>query len=257
MDDEVVRQAPLFAALDEEAAKALLATMTRVEVPRGEAVFHEGDPGDRLYVIVEGKIKLGRASGDGRENLLGRPRAGRDVRRAVASSTPGRATPPGRRWPTPCSSGWAATTSTPWLTRAAGGGPAPAPGAGPPAAPHQRGAGRPRLLRRARPRRQGPARPLRALRAADGRRPARRARPDPGGAGAAGRGLARDGQQGARRLRLPRLAAARGPRRRPASTSTASASAPASALSAGRAGSRAGRARSARRRATRSRGTSA
>jgi CRP-like cAMP-binding protein len=41
-----------------------------VEVPRGEAIFHEGDPGDRLYVIVEGKIKLGRASGDGRENLL-------------------------------------------------------------------------------------------------------------------------------------------------------------------------------------------
>ena len=70
MDDEVVRQAPLFAALDDEAAKALQAMMTRVEVPRGEAVFHEGDPGDRLYVIVEGKIKLGRASGDGRENLL-------------------------------------------------------------------------------------------------------------------------------------------------------------------------------------------
>jgi CRP/FNR family transcriptional regulator, cyclic AMP receptor protein len=70
VDDEVVRQAPLFAALDDEAAQALLATMTRVEVPRGETVFHEGDPGDRLYVIVEGKIKLGRASGDGRENLL-------------------------------------------------------------------------------------------------------------------------------------------------------------------------------------------
>ena len=70
MDDEVVRQAPLFAALDDESAKALQAMMTRVEVPRGEAVFHEGDPGDRLYVIVEGKIKLGRASGDGRENLL-------------------------------------------------------------------------------------------------------------------------------------------------------------------------------------------
>ena len=38
--------------------------MTQVEVPRGETIFHEGDPGDRLYVIVEGKIKLGRASGD-------------------------------------------------------------------------------------------------------------------------------------------------------------------------------------------------
>src|SRR3954451_6224168 len=44
--------------------------MTRVEVTRGETIFHEGDQGDRLYVIVEGKIKLGRTSGDGRENLL-------------------------------------------------------------------------------------------------------------------------------------------------------------------------------------------
>ena len=70
MDDDVVRQAPLFAALDDEAAQALRSTMTRVEVARGDAIFHEGDPGDRLYVIVEGKIKLGRASGDGRENLL-------------------------------------------------------------------------------------------------------------------------------------------------------------------------------------------
>ena len=70
MDDDVVRQAPLFAALDDEAAAALRATMVQTEVPRGQVLFHEGDPGDRLYVIVEGKVKLGRASGDGRENLL-------------------------------------------------------------------------------------------------------------------------------------------------------------------------------------------
>jgi CRP/FNR family transcriptional regulator, cyclic AMP receptor protein len=70
VDDDVVRQAPLFAALDDEAADALRATMVQTEVPRGQVLFHEGDPGDRLYVIVEGKVKLGRASGDGRENLL-------------------------------------------------------------------------------------------------------------------------------------------------------------------------------------------
>ncbi len=70
MDEDVVRQAPLFAALDDEAAEALQATMTRVEMGRSEVLFHEGDPGDRLYVIVDGKVKLGRTSGDGRENLL-------------------------------------------------------------------------------------------------------------------------------------------------------------------------------------------
>ncbi len=70
MEDDVVRQAPLFAALDDEAAQALQATMTRRDIGRSEVLFHEGEAGDRLYVIVEGKIKLGRTSGDGRENLL-------------------------------------------------------------------------------------------------------------------------------------------------------------------------------------------
>ncbi len=70
MDDDVVRKAPLFAALDDEAAAALLASMARVDLPRGDALFDEGDAGDRLFVITAGKIKLGRTSSDGRENLL-------------------------------------------------------------------------------------------------------------------------------------------------------------------------------------------
>ncbi len=62
--------APLFANMDPEASSALIASMTPVEVSRGEVLFHEGEPGDRLYVIRSGKIKLGRRSNDGRENLL-------------------------------------------------------------------------------------------------------------------------------------------------------------------------------------------
>ncbi len=70
MKDDVVRSAPLFAALDDEAAAALLSSMSRVELPRTEVLFHEGEAGERLFVITAGKIKLGRTSVDGRENLL-------------------------------------------------------------------------------------------------------------------------------------------------------------------------------------------
>jgi CRP-like cAMP-binding protein len=70
VDHDVVRKAPLFAALDEEAAESLIASMNRSHMERGDILFHEGDQGDRLYVIAEGKIKLGRTSADGRENLL-------------------------------------------------------------------------------------------------------------------------------------------------------------------------------------------
>lgn len=70
MNDDAVLQAPLFMAIDEEASRALLRTMARIELPRGRALFHEGDPGDRLYVIGSGTVKLGRRAPDGRENLL-------------------------------------------------------------------------------------------------------------------------------------------------------------------------------------------
>ncbi|GAA1241538.1 MAG: Crp/Fnr family transcriptional regulator [Oryzihumus sp.] len=70
MDNDVVKKAPLFAALDDEAATALQQSMTSSRLERGDILFHEGDQGDRLYVIREGKIKLGRTSSDGRENLL-------------------------------------------------------------------------------------------------------------------------------------------------------------------------------------------
>jgi len=70
VDIDVVRQAPLFAALDDEAAKALMESMTSSHLERGDILFREGDQGDRLYVIGEGKIKLGLTSVDGRENLL-------------------------------------------------------------------------------------------------------------------------------------------------------------------------------------------
>ncbi len=65
-----MRKAPLFAALDDEIVQALQATMSKVHLDRGEVLFREGQRGDRLYVITAGKIKLGRTSSDGRENLL-------------------------------------------------------------------------------------------------------------------------------------------------------------------------------------------
>lgn len=69
-NDDVVLSAPLFATMAEAETHSLLASMTRMELQRGNVLFDEGQPGDRLYVISEGKIKLGRSSGDGRENLL-------------------------------------------------------------------------------------------------------------------------------------------------------------------------------------------
>ena len=61
---------PLFSALDDEAALALRQTMVPQTLKKGKHLFQEGEPGDRLYIVLEGKIKLTHASGDGRESLL-------------------------------------------------------------------------------------------------------------------------------------------------------------------------------------------
>jgi CRP/FNR family cyclic AMP-dependent transcriptional regulator len=66
----LLARVPLFAALDAESAASLEATMTRRTLARGHAVFREGDAGDRLFVILDGKVKISRAAADGRENLL-------------------------------------------------------------------------------------------------------------------------------------------------------------------------------------------
>lgn len=69
-DDATIRRAPLFSALDDSSAASLRESMSAIKLSKGQTLFKEGDSGDRLYVVVSGKIKLGTASGDGRENLL-------------------------------------------------------------------------------------------------------------------------------------------------------------------------------------------
>ena len=67
---DILMSAPLFVALNDDAAGALRASMVEVTFPKGGVIFSEGDGGDRLYVVLEGKVKLGVSSSDGRENLL-------------------------------------------------------------------------------------------------------------------------------------------------------------------------------------------
>ena len=68
--DDVLSRAPMFAALDPEAAAALRSSMDTVNLNKGQVLFNEGERGERLYIITDGKMKLGHTSSDGRESLL-------------------------------------------------------------------------------------------------------------------------------------------------------------------------------------------
>ncbi len=68
--DEVLRKAGLFQGVDPEASEALASQFEIFDAARGTTLFHEGEPGDSLYIVLAGKVKLGRRSSDGRENLV-------------------------------------------------------------------------------------------------------------------------------------------------------------------------------------------
>ena len=70
IDEAVVRKAPIFSGLDEAAASSLRSSMTYVKLRKGQSLFKEGDDGDHLFIVSNGKVKLGTKSPDGRENLL-------------------------------------------------------------------------------------------------------------------------------------------------------------------------------------------
>jgi CRP/FNR family transcriptional regulator, cyclic AMP receptor protein len=68
--DEMLARAGLFQGVEPSAVSALLTQLRPVDFQRGHTVFAEGEPGDRLYIIASGKVKIARRSPDGRENLV-------------------------------------------------------------------------------------------------------------------------------------------------------------------------------------------
>jgi CRP/FNR family transcriptional regulator, cyclic AMP receptor protein len=68
--DDILARAGIFQGVERSAVSALTRRSQSVYFPRGHTVFAEGEPGDRLYIIISGKVKIGRRSPDGRENLL-------------------------------------------------------------------------------------------------------------------------------------------------------------------------------------------
>ena len=69
-DGNFISQVPLFGGLDDAQQVSLQQKMRHTTQRRGETLFDEGDLGDRLYIVTEGKVKLGHTSSDGRESLL-------------------------------------------------------------------------------------------------------------------------------------------------------------------------------------------
>src|SRR5579863_6790783 len=65
-----LKQVPLFTGLAEDEIQELMALAKRRTFRSGEVIFHRDDPGQVLYVIKEGKVKICLISPDGQEISL-------------------------------------------------------------------------------------------------------------------------------------------------------------------------------------------
>ena len=65
MDVETLRAVPLFASLDNEAAVQLSRFLSLRDYPSSTVVFRNGDPGDSMYLIDLGKVRISLTDADG------------------------------------------------------------------------------------------------------------------------------------------------------------------------------------------------
>ncbi len=68
--ENFLSQVPLFAQLDEIDFEETCASLIERRYPRGTVLMEEGMPGDFMYVVWDGRVKVTQASSDGRERIL-------------------------------------------------------------------------------------------------------------------------------------------------------------------------------------------
>ena len=78
--DEILSRAGIFQGVEPNAASALTSQLQPADFPRGHTVFAQGEPGDRLYIIISGKVKIGNRSPNGQETSARHPGPVRHVR---------------------------------------------------------------------------------------------------------------------------------------------------------------------------------
>jgi CRP-like cAMP-binding protein len=66
----MLQRSPLFRGLSPQALERIAGLAIQRSYRSGEVVFSQGDPGDALYAVVTGKIRISAGAADGREIFL-------------------------------------------------------------------------------------------------------------------------------------------------------------------------------------------
>lgn len=84
----LLAQATFFKGMSEESRRALAKLCSPVEARRRAVLFREGDPGQAMYLLVRGHVRLHKTSPDGREVVIKVVRPGEAFAEAVLFESP-------------------------------------------------------------------------------------------------------------------------------------------------------------------------
>ena len=67
---ESLRAIPLFAEVSDVDLEAVASLLIERRFPKNKTIVEEGMPGDYMYLVCDGRVKVTKLSGDGREKIL-------------------------------------------------------------------------------------------------------------------------------------------------------------------------------------------
>jgi sigma-B regulation protein RsbU (phosphoserine phosphatase) len=79
MNESLIRNVPLFATIPSDELATLTSRLRQATYPAGTILMHEGDRGDRFYIVLSGQIAIASALGTLDERVLGVRGAGEFV----------------------------------------------------------------------------------------------------------------------------------------------------------------------------------
>ena len=68
--NDILERAGILDGVTPDAAAALASQLQPISFPRRRTVLREGNPGDQLYIIATGKVKIRQTTAQGRETLI-------------------------------------------------------------------------------------------------------------------------------------------------------------------------------------------
>jgi CRP/FNR family transcriptional regulator, cyclic AMP receptor protein len=70
LDAVLLKKVPLFSEFSDEDRATVASLMIARHYPKHAVLVYEGDPGDALFIVVDGNVAVTRVSNDGKETIL-------------------------------------------------------------------------------------------------------------------------------------------------------------------------------------------